>query len=185
MESRNAGLTYTILSRIETWLVFALAAPIEINRIVGINEHKDGPTRDAEAARLERLAASTRAEFDFLDSRAAYVAVVRLVDLLSADGIWDGVHKRAAPPEGFRLRPGACRSGPLGAPCAACAVDACDLPEQHDAALARLQSCACRACAAGRGLLARVPIQIEDFAARCRARRNDASRARPVAPAAV
>ena len=95
-----------------------------------------------------------------LDSREAYVGVVRLVDLLSADGIWDGVHRRAAAPEGWRLRPDTCTSGPLGTPCAACIVEACEMPEQHDAALVRLRSCACRACAAGRALLARMPFTV-------------------------
>ena len=65
------------------------------------------------------------------------MGVVRLVDLLSADGIWDGVHRRAAAPEGWRLRPDTCTSGPLGTPCAACIVEACEMPEQHDAALVR------------------------------------------------
>lgn len=112
------------------------------------------------------------------------MGVVRLVDLLSADGIWDGVHRRAAAPEGWRLRPDTCTSGPLGTPCAACIVEACEMPEQHDAALVRLRSCACRACAAGRALLARMPFTLVEFEGRCRARRCDASRARPVAPAA-
>ena len=58
------------------------------------------------------------------------------------------------------------------------------MPEQHDAALVRLRSCACRACAAGRALLARMPFTLVEFEGRCRARRRDASRARPVAPAA-
>ena len=119
-----------------------------------------------------------------LDSREAYVGVVRLVDLLSADGIWDGVHRRAAAPEGWRLRPDTCTSGPLGTPCAACIVEACEMLEQHDAALVRLRNCACRACAAGRALLARMPFTLVEFEGRCRARRHDASRARPVAPAA-
>ena len=57
------------------------------------------------------------------------MGVVRLVDLLSADGIWDGVHRRAAAPEGWRLRPDTCTSGPLGTPCAACIVEACEMPE--------------------------------------------------------
>ena len=176
MESRNAGLTYTILSRIESWGDFALAAPIELNRIVGINEHKDGPKRDAEAARLEQLASATRTDFGFLDSREAYVGVVRLSDLLSADGIWDSVHECNAE---------VCSSGPLGAPCAACAIGACELPKQHRAALAQLRTCVCRACAAGRDLLTRVPLSLADFEAQCHARQGDASRARPIAPAAM
>ena len=91
------------------------------------------------------------------------MGVVRLVDLLSADGIWDGVHRHAAAPEGWRLRPDTCTSGPLGTPCAACIVEACEMPEQHDAALVRLRSCACRACAAGRALLARMPFTLVEF----------------------
>ena len=198
MESRNAGLTYTVLSRIESWLAFALATPVEINRIVGINDHKDGPMRDAEAARLQRLVTDTRTEFAFLDSRNAFVGVLRLVDLLSADGLWDGVHRRIqAEPDGQQLGRGMrntaasraaaaaaapCTSGPRGAPCAACAVGACVLPEQHEAALTQLRACGCPACSSGRSLLARVPLPFDAFAHQCRQRRLDTSRSRPVAP---
>ena len=177
--SRRTGRTYTILSRVEALGVFALAHSVEIARILDINKHDDGPMRDEEMARVCGLAERTGRHFDFLDSPEALVALVRLVDLWSADGLLDSVCQHCR-----RRQWAACQLGPWDRQCLACQIGACELgaeqlgpsPSERDAydmALASMPICNCAACRTARSLLERLEVSMETFRAQCLRNRDD------------
>ena len=92
------------------------------------------------------------------------MALVRLVDLLSADGVWDSV----------------CTSGEDDeCSCNACRTGACQLAVGHGAALDVFAACGCPVCGEAHALLGRMGTTVDAFAARAAAVHADDGRAQP------